>query len=181
MSKLGPDTSSPIATSSYVTSIRVSTMRLRESVRPPQRYDAEFVYQPTTRRGPRSSSARNYVEYNPNLPPAAFPTLDKPRPVINSQSQQSQGRKTDWDGDVDMEDDNDNDELRHISIHDIDNYAASNGPQNPIYARNMAKLDQISRESSQDSDMSESQGDGDSNQDDNQNSIEVRAVCSVVS
>lgn len=158
-------------------------MKLRDSVRPPQRYDAEFVYQPVTRRGQRSSSARNYVDYNPNLPPAAFPTLDKPRPMNNSQSQHVQDKKTDQDGDVDMDDDGDHDhhdELPHISNRDIDNYVASNGPQNPIYARNMARLEQANRESSLDSDMSDSQDDGDPNKDDDQNIIEVRADCSVV-
>lgn len=81
-----------------------------------------------------------------------------------------------------MDDDDDDrlDELRHISNRDIDNYVASNGPQNPIYARNMARLEQANRESSHDSDMSDSQGGGDPNQDDDQNVIEVRADCNVI-
>jgi hypothetical protein len=161
-------------------------MELRETVRPPQRYDAEFIYTPARRRNLRRTSAPTYVDYNPNLPPAAFPTLDKPRPVSDGQIEHSQSRKTDRDGDVDMDnndEENDGlDELQHIQIHDVDNYLASNGTQNSTYAKNIERLGQIKRTSSHDSDTTWSQGDGEPNQDDNKNDTEeVCEVCRVVS
>lgn len=133
-------------------------MRLRETIRPPERYASELFYQPAVQRSlrnGRNSKAPNYIDFNPNHPPAAFPTLDKPRPTGDPQTQKkSQDRQTeDQDGDIHMRDapvsrhggaesgcvDADTvDELDDISIDEIENYLASNGPQNPTYAKNMA-------------------------------------------
>lgn len=62
--------------------------------RPPKRFD-ELSFEPTQSRRPRSTripvAARPtfgpppYTEYNPGLPPAAFPTLEKPVPEALSQ------------------------------------------------------------------------------------------------
>lgn len=57
-------------------------MRLRNTIRPPERYKAEEFYAPFTPRSARDRSGQRvpaYVDYDPNLPPAAFPTLDRPR------------------------------------------------------------------------------------------------------
>ncbi|KAL2006422.1 hypothetical protein VTN00DRAFT_9090 [Thermoascus crustaceus] len=133
-------------------------MRLRESIRPPERYASELFYQPTPQRSlrnGRNTKAANYIDFNPNHPPAAFPTLDEPRPTGSPQTQKrSEDQQTeDQNGDIHMRDatvPSGNgarpgrvnaetvDELDDIPIDEIENYLASNGPRNPIYARNMA-------------------------------------------
>lgn len=129
-------------------------MRLRESIRPPQRFDSELFYQPVPQRSLREAknpgSSPSYIDYNPNLPPAAFPTLDKPRPAgetdQKSRSQReprqvkpdggehaihSKTRDKKADFGVDYED---------IPIDKLENYAASNGRLNPVYVKNMAVM-----------------------------------------
>ncbi|KAK2795734.1 hypothetical protein FQN52_003583 [Onygenales sp. PD_12] len=66
-------------------------LRRRHTIRPPKRYEGEASIQPTRPppppeprvympRGARPSIRPPFIEYNPNLPPAAFPTLDAPQP-----------------------------------------------------------------------------------------------------
>ena len=62
-------------------------MNLRKNVKAPKRYTpelddapAEERYMPTIR---KPLFQAQVIEYNPHLPPAAFPTLDKPRPEIS--------------------------------------------------------------------------------------------------
>ncbi|KAK2764349.1 hypothetical protein FQN54_009042 [Arachnomyces sp. PD_36] len=61
-------------------------MRLRGTIKAPTRYgDDDFDPQNTGRRpsGPpctRPDTKIPFIDFNPNLPPAAFPTLDQPRP-----------------------------------------------------------------------------------------------------
>jgi hypothetical protein len=66
-------------------------MNLRKHVKAPQRYEPELVdapyeerYMPTAR---KPLFRPPIVEYNPRLPPAAFPTLDKPRPELSETHQ----------------------------------------------------------------------------------------------
>jgi hypothetical protein len=126
-------------------------MRLRTNINPPQRYqsDAEFV--PINKRQQQQSATaarkkdKNYVDYNPNLPPAAFPTLDHALPA--GQSPPS-SRQPDNSAAPQVQDSG---PFPHIPCENFDNFIASNGPQNPQYVRNMALLD---REYSSDLDIS---------------------------
>lgn len=133
-------------------------MRLRETIRPPERYASELFYQPTPQRSlrnGRNTTAPNYIDFNPNHPPAAFPTLDEPRPTGNPQTQKrSEDQQTeDQDGDIHMCDATvpsrngarpgrvsveTVDELDDIPIDEMENCLASNGLHNPMYANNMA-------------------------------------------
>lgn len=132
-------------------------MRLRDSVRPPQRLESELFYQPTPQRSSRrggTPSRPTYIDFNPNLPPAAFPTLKAPCPVTDIQGyphgrdEQNEG----YQSDIQMADASSSpqrdllchpdretdDEIEDVPVEDMDNYLASNGPQNQIYTRNMA-------------------------------------------
>lgn len=159
-------------------------MRLRDSVRPPQRLESELFYQPTPQRSLRRATtpARPpYIDFNPNLPPAAFPTLSTPRRPgeIQCQSRENDQRNKDRDGDIQMDDASSSpqrtpyrhadreldDELEGIPIEDMDNYLASNGIQNTVYNRNMAIMAESDHESStstavddMDEDMADSGG-----------------------
>lgn len=66
-------------------------MRLRNNIKPPQRYSGDtWVPPPAAARVPRSarpSSKPPFIDYNPNLPPAVFPTLDQPRPSVDPDQQ----------------------------------------------------------------------------------------------
>ncbi|GAD96561.1 hypothetical protein AOR_1_1024194 [Paecilomyces variotii No. 5] len=141
-------------------------MRLRDRVRPPQRFESELFYQPTPQRSLRRPAPAQpaYIDFNPNLPPAAFPTLTTPRPPekIQSQSQGNGQRDKDHEGDIQMDDapgssqgtlyhhadTETDDELEGIPMEDVDNYLASNGPQNTVYSRNMAIMAESDNESS---------------------------------
>lgn len=76
----------PNGISSHPTSI---TMRLRKSIRPPRRFDSEVSYQPVPQRSLRETDPETdspictppYIDFDPNAPPAAFPTLDMPVPA----------------------------------------------------------------------------------------------------
>ncbi|PGH06323.1 hypothetical protein AJ79_06566 [Helicocarpus griseus UAMH5409] len=69
-------------------------LRGRNSIKPPKRYDDEMFVKstpPTASRdeprgyipsGSRPAAPPPFVDYNPNLLPAAFPTLDQPRPSV---------------------------------------------------------------------------------------------------
>ncbi|QGA15280.1 hypothetical protein EYB26_002937 [Talaromyces marneffei] len=140
-------------------------MRLRQTIRAPSRYEDECELSTgvSPRRLPRRRKAAAavaeeraiaYVDYNPNQPPAAFPTLDHPLPAgqtyhsptttastsAAAAAAASANRAT---GDADHEADGHHldafDSLyRGIPPAELDNFIASNGPQNPQYKRNMA-------------------------------------------
>lgn len=132
-------------------------MRLRDTVRPPKRFEAEeeyFVPRSKRRRSTQGGSQNQptCVEFNPDLPPAAFPTLDKPRvdggthgdgenkQDASSQITGSQQRE----GVLNKDNGNGKEKARidldEIPIDEIENRIASNDYLNPIYARNMALL-----------------------------------------
>jgi hypothetical protein len=112
----------------------------------------------------------HYVDYNPDLPPAAFPTLDEPLPKRNSKTKE-RNDKVEKVADAQMsntprqslcvpaqyETAETEDDLVDIPIGDIENYISSNGPQNPRYASNMARIARLNATSSSTSeDMKES-------------------------
>lgn len=91
------------------------------------------------------------VEFDPNLPPAAFPTLDIQRERRLSYARGIHGRDSlpsndssrvlgsscrgGQDGDEAEQADS-----QEVPLDHLENYAASNGVHNPVYARNMAIL-----------------------------------------
>jgi hypothetical protein len=58
-------------------------MQLRSTTRPPGRYREDDVPELPS----RASFVHPTVPYNPNLPPAAFPTLDYPPPAVNQRAE----------------------------------------------------------------------------------------------
>jgi hypothetical protein len=147
-------------------------MRLRESIRPPERFNSELFITPspkTTLREPRRPRTPHFIDYNPNLPPAAFPTLD---PADLSQLKTSQQERvgveqngvtktvqrdassSDFHGSEssDTEDKEKWENLEDISIDYLEDLIASNGELNPIYVRNM-KIMATADETSSSSDM----------------------------
>lgn len=131
-------------------------MRLRGVVRAPQRLEYEQFHednlQQTLHRS-KGSAPPHYIDYDPSLPPAAFPTLDRPRVPQKANGQASGHSKT-----VQANDDEKcappgrdsrihngagkTNKIMGIDISDIpsnlvENYIASNGDLNPIYVRNM--------------------------------------------
>jgi hypothetical protein len=141
-------------------------MRLRQTIRAPSRYEDECELSAgvSPRRLPRRRKAAEAaegeraipcVDYNPNQPPAAFPTLDHPLPagqtyhsLTSTISTSAAPAASDTDSatdDADLEADGHHLDAfeslyRGIPPGQLDNFIASNGPQNPQYKRNMALL-----------------------------------------
>ncbi|PKY08856.1 hypothetical protein P168DRAFT_278404 [Aspergillus campestris IBT 28561] len=132
-------------------------MKLRNSIRPPARYSSGFIY--TSPSSNMSLRKRRIlcpiVELDPNLPPAAFPTLDIQRerrasyanvihrgPSTDFRQTPDSGRRDGQNGDeekgVDFQD---------TPLDELENYAASNGEHNPVYVRNMAILGALTGDS----------------------------------
>ncbi|CRG89658.1 hypothetical protein PISL3812_06697 [Talaromyces islandicus] len=151
-------------------------MRLRSVIKPPKRYEDEIESsvdrEPQESRESRYSRRRavltNYVDFDPTLPPAAFPTLDHPQPLGEQNcSEVKKEEEEDYDAGVyklpntEREEENNGDGLSlvdysHVPLQDFDNFVASNGPQNSQYAENMAILSQTSFSSLSISDDDES-------------------------
>ncbi|CAG8282430.1 unnamed protein product [Penicillium nalgiovense] len=150
----------------------MSGMRLRDSIRAPQRYGEDEYETPSRislRHGyddsfddsmelgesgrPRPQKRRriNTVPFNPNLPPAAFPSLSRPQPGRDSTtSAQNRG-----DGDtqqnmqgsqvaLDLHGDGSTTAgplppsgMEGVPIYHFENHLASNNMDNPVYARNV--------------------------------------------
>ncbi|KAB8256897.1 hypothetical protein BDV32DRAFT_160884 [Aspergillus pseudonomiae] len=132
-------------------------MRLRESIRPPERYESEHFYTSLGQKSLRQHRNPNrppYIDFNPNLPPAVFPTLDFPRPAVPEAGKcaQSKGEETNSGGTLQhgreqpehYGEDKDSREagvdLVDIPINQVENYVASNGDLNPVYVKNMATM-----------------------------------------
>lgn len=70
-----------------------SPMRLRKSIKPPKRYEDELgegghlIRSPSVTSQPKAYRGK-VIEHNPDLPPAAFPTLDPRRPTPPRTNQQ---------------------------------------------------------------------------------------------
>ncbi|KAF7164679.1 hypothetical protein CNMCM5623_009092 [Aspergillus felis] len=151
-------------------------MRLRESIRPPERFNSELIITPSpkkTLREPRNPRNPRFIDYNPNLPPAAFPThdpanLSQLRPgeqdragaeqnciakavQLDASSIEFHGRDTEeketWE------------RLEDISIDELEDLIASNGELNPIYVKNMEIMATAETSSSADMDMEDSDPD----------------------
>jgi hypothetical protein len=83
------------------------------------------------------------VEFDPSLPPAAFPTLDMTKPTVLPRSIVSICQYTDRRPSIserpkgpELKDDDDN--VDQATLNDIENHVASNNVLNPVYLKNMA-------------------------------------------
>jgi hypothetical protein len=148
-------------------------MRLRESIRPPERFNSELIITPSpkkTLREPKKPRTPRFIDYNPNLPPAAFPTLD-PANLSQSRTGEQDRAKVEQNGvakavqrdssSIDFhgsntEDKEKREKLEDISIDELEDLLASNGELNPIYVRNMAIMATAETSSSSDMDMEDS-------------------------
>lgn len=99
------------------------------------------------------------IEYDPTLPPAAFPTVDIQRerrasyarsihgreslPSSGSSQMRGSGRRGGRDGDGREQVD-----FQGIPLDELENYAASNSELNPVYTSNMAILGSLKEDSS---------------------------------
>ncbi|KAL2853331.1 hypothetical protein BJY01DRAFT_244119 [Aspergillus pseudoustus] len=127
-------------------------MRLRATIRLPERLHQDHVYLPLSQKPLRKTEddlKPRYSEYNPNLPPAAFPTLGSVRADGNEDTETKYNRisarksledicrltmpvgqkdTTAWEAYEDM------------STTVLENNMASNGPMNATYVSNTAKM-----------------------------------------
>ncbi|KAL4781407.1 hypothetical protein BJX76DRAFT_359938 [Aspergillus varians] len=156
-------------------------MQLRTTVRLPQRLNQDLLDLPMSKRHLRSDYKRRkprYIDYNPNMPPAAFPTLDNLRtpPAADSRGVQRDGHGEDTGGDLGekenirksledlcslMNPDAQAQEqpstasarLEGIPTDQLDNCIASNGDLNPIWMSNMARIRATGQDAGEDMDM----------------------------
>ncbi|PYH64148.1 uncharacterized protein BO88DRAFT_351474 [Aspergillus vadensis CBS 113365] len=155
-------------------------MQLRNSIRPPERFNQDQFYSPCTQRSLRVPQTQDCIHSTPfdsNLPPAAFPTLDHPSPP--SLRDKENGRWKGQEADLskrsrEQEKDDENTENKRVRgaatvvqtrpPASSQNCFLSNGDFNPVYRRNMTILANVGRESSierylMDSDMDEAMTD----------------------
>jgi hypothetical protein len=150
-------------------------MKLRETIRPPERYASDAFYHAGANRGARRRSTNHpgppIVEFDPNLPPAAFPTLSEPHSPgleglrIDENAPNifdevfAREREARFEASLHAFDHilPSHDEPQNTSSTSFNNFLASNGPQNPIYAENMRIL--ASCTEATDTSMSDSDGD----------------------
>ncbi|KAL4873778.1 hypothetical protein BDV12DRAFT_192220 [Aspergillus spectabilis] len=164
-------------------------MQLRATVRLPQRLEQDSLYMPPSRlslRGEKKTNTQTprYIDYNPNLPPAAFPTLDRPRgPVSETQDGDNAAEETGGNKDMrrkakrrntrasldnlsmltkstpDQKEVFGTSSLEDIPVDELDNYMASNGEHNPVWASNMTRMASAGQDSMlegmEDSDLDE--------------------------
>ncbi|GAQ10645.1 hypothetical protein ALT_7966 [Aspergillus lentulus] len=151
-------------------------MRLRESIRPPERFNSELIITPSrkkTLRESRNPRTPRFIDYNPNLPPAAFPTLD-PANLSQSRTGEQDRAEVEQNGvakalqrdassidfhEGDTEDKETWEKLDDISIDELEDLIASNVELNPIYVKNMEIMATAETSSSSDMDMEDSDPD----------------------
>ncbi|KAL4970255.1 uncharacterized protein BDV14DRAFT_194957 [Aspergillus stella-maris] len=149
-------------------------MRLRNVVRSPQRLEQDASYNPMPKKKKSKSKSKaspaeekpprpRFTDFNPNLPPAAFPTLDAPRPPTHhahedgdqSDRNGTEDSALDGNGQGGMLENLDRLSLltnpdgngerslspaRDIPMDDLDNVMASNGNLNRIWNNNMSRM-----------------------------------------
>lgn len=140
-------------------------MKLRGTVKVPQRLENETAYEKSprqVRRRAKDRAPRQYIDWNPNLPPAAFPTLERPRTpqkVGDRISIQDRTIHPDHKGghatrSQDGGTRNGSDKTKTAGVRlsalisdSFENSVASNGDLNPIYEKNMAQMTNAGEES----------------------------------
>ncbi|KAL3467582.1 hypothetical protein BJX64DRAFT_283506 [Aspergillus heterothallicus] len=127
-------------------------MQLRETIRLPERLHQDHVYLPLSRkplRKAKSALKPRCPEYNPDLPPAAFPTLDKQRTGGNQNTKTNDDRENgarsledmyQLTGSGNQEENSVMSEFKPVPMSVLENSMASNGIWNQTYLSNMAKL-----------------------------------------
>ena len=136
-------------------------MRLRGPVKASQRMENEGVNEASHNQQKqlrsKSQDLSRYIDYNPNLPPAAFPTFDQPR-VPDGHARQVQSIQTAGEGGRALSRRNSgsrNDLRKRNKVAGVDlsgipddvlgNCIASNGDLNPIYVKNMSIMARASQ------------------------------------
>lgn len=165
-------------------------MQLRKSIRPPERFNQDQFYSPCTQRSlrvPQSQDCIHSTPFDPNLPPAAFPTLDHPSPP--SLRDKERGHWKGQEADLSKRprgQEKDDECTENKRVRGVDtgvqtrppasgqNCILDNGDFNPVYRRNMTILANVGREPSierylMDSDMDVAMNDAPDEED-----IEVR-------
>ncbi|PWY77485.1 hypothetical protein BO70DRAFT_397771 [Aspergillus heteromorphus CBS 117.55] len=151
-------------------------MRLRDSIRLPERFNQDQFLSPYPQkplREPRTPRTVGYVDFNPNLPPATFPTLDKACPARQASDAQdhdgdNHSRVSGYKRPCERTYDNSKVQRRRgedgkteLSSEHIECMVASNGELNPIFMRNMAIMAAADEEPSIYRDMEDSDIDED--------------------
>lgn len=136
-------------------------MRLRGPIKASQRMENENADESShpqqKRHRPKSQDLSRYIDYNPNLPPAAFPTFDQPR-VPDNHARKVQPMQTAGEGGRALSrrsSGSRNDLRKRNKVAGVDlngipgdvlgNFIASNGDLNPIYVKNMSIMARASQ------------------------------------
>ncbi|KAL4733911.1 hypothetical protein BDV11DRAFT_175266 [Aspergillus similis] len=156
-------------------------MNLRETIRLPQHFSPDHFYGPMSQRSLRGDDKRKpaYIDYNPDLPPAAFPTLDRPRAARYGHDMHQRdndehrpnkaGRRNNRRSLDDLyasvspkgqREASPTAYVREIPLDQLDNYVASNGELNPIWVSNMARMAAAGKDADGDMDMEDTDLEG---------------------
>ncbi|PYI06898.1 hypothetical protein BO78DRAFT_444801 [Aspergillus sclerotiicarbonarius CBS 121057] len=146
-------------------------MRLRERIRPPERFNQEQFYSPCAQKPLRETQKPDrpeFIPFNSDLPPAAFPTLSNAHPPrredekeyerdrhVNNSKPLREHIQSDHNGENKLGEDA-KARLQSYPPESFENLIASNGELNPVYMRNMAILATMDRESPIDGAMADS-------------------------
>ena len=146
-------------------------MKLREKIRPPERFNHEQFYSPCSQRPlrePQKLDRPTFTPFNSDLPTAAFPTLDNAHPsrcddeegyeheqYASTPTPFREHIRSEKKGEKEMEQDA-KACLHSHPLESFENMIASNGELNPVYTRNMVILATMDRESSIDRAMADS-------------------------
>lgn len=163
----------------YLALTSAPTMRLRSHIRPPQRLVDEIQNGAAAAGSLRQATSPPrppFIDFNPNLPPAAFPTLSAPRPASSdangphadsnrpAATRHDEGRtgtgRIQGSGTGNCAKTSNHrigDELADVPMELLDNYAASNGDQNPTYRRNLTMMAACNDERAEPLGMSDSE------------------------
>lgn len=156
-------------------------MNLRKTIRLPQHFNPDPFYGPMSQRSLRGDDKKKpaYTDYNPDLPPAAFPTLERPRAArygqdihqrdndedrLNKASRRNSRRSLDdlcaSVNPVGKREASPTAHVREIPLDQLDNYVASNGELNPIWVSNMARMAAAEKDADGDMDMEDTDLEG---------------------
>ncbi|KKK12584.1 hypothetical protein AOCH_006124 [Aspergillus ochraceoroseus] len=148
-------------------------MELRSTVHLPQRLNSDLFYTPLSKRPLRENreeSSLRHIDFNPNLPPAAFPTLERPRASESSHQQLEQAQVDRYTTRNKQRRSNNNQnnscaktqtqresklDLDEIPMDLIENYAANNADSNSIYVIKTAGMAATPHKDMEDSDPEE--------------------------